>query len=729
MKKHLFALLSAGCLSFGLIAQEDKSNLIPCSTFEAMEEGFAKNPALKAQYEAQKTQFEIEYQKALTEFSNKRTAATVYTVPVVFHIMGQQNINDQVFIDALAQINKDYSKTGSDIATIDPTFAPLYVDAEIRFMMAKRDPLGNCTNGIIRHNNESIYWDQMNPNYKFSGTGTNRWPVNKYLNIYIVNCISNSMSGVTCPTTGGAFVGGYTYLPGGTPYTSNGNMGDAIVYRANLLGQLSPNDVRSLSHEIGHWFNLLHTFGNTNNPGSLSCGDPNLNDNVSDTPETQGDFSTCPSSIGTNPCDASSNKNVENIMNYSSCPKMFTQGQVTRMRTAIQSSIGGRNNLWTASNLTATGISTSYTCAPVADFKSNKTNVCVGSSVTFTTQSYVGSGAGTYTWTFQGGTPATSNATSQAVTYATPGTYSVSLTASNGSGSNTINRISYITVYNGAGGAAAPNVHDFETTGIPSDINVVNGNTGTVAWTQNTTTGASATTKCMFLNNASTSNTIGHIDYFETPFYNFSTTTGISLSYYYAYAKKNAAQVDTFKVQYSLDCGGTWANVLGIPTTAAMATASGGTTTAAFTPSATQWKQVSVSSALMAALNNKPSVKFRFYFRNDVALTSANNIYIDQINISGTVGLNELENEIELALYPNPTNNTSVIEFSSKATDKINITVLDMLGKTMEQCHNLDGSNGKISYTINQSGQLAQGIYLVNLEVNGKQVTKKLVIE
>lgn len=723
MKKHLFTFLSLATLIVSVKAQNN-SKFIPCSTYDAMEEGFKNNPQLKSQYDAQSAQFEQEYQRALTEFSNKRTAATVYTVPVVFHIMGAQNISDQVFIDAVAQLNKDYSKTGPDVASIDPTFSPLYVDAEVRFVLAKRDPVGNCTNGIIRHPNESMYWDQISPNYKYSGTGTNRWPVNKYLNVYVVNCISNSMSGVTCPTSGGSFVGGYTYLPGGTPYTSNGNMGDAIVYRASLLGQSDILDVRSLSHEIGHWLNLKHTFGDTNNPG-VNCGD----DQVTDTPDTKGNFSTCPSSTGTNSCDASTNQNVENIMDYSSCPKMFTQGQVTRLRTALQSSVGGRNNLWSAANLTATGISASYTCAPVANFTSNKVNVCTGSTINFTSQSFVGSSAGTYTWTFQGGTPATSNATAQTVSYPAPGTYSVSLTASNASGSNTINKIAYITVVNGTGGISAPNIHDIETTGVPADINVINGNAGSVAWTQNTATGANSTTKSMFLSNASTSNTLGHIDYFETPIYNFSSTTNISLSYYYAYAKKNAAQADSFKVQYSLDCGGTWSNILGVPTTAAMASASGGTTTAAFTPSAAQWKQVNISSALLSTLNNKPSVKFRFYFRNDVALTSANNIYIDQINISGTVGLNELENEIGLSIYPNPTNSSSTLEFNAKQNDKVKVSVIDMLGKVLEENNNLDASSGKVIYTINKSEKLAQGVYLVNIELNGKRLSKKLIVE
>ena len=93
---------------------------------------------------------------------------------------------------------------------------------------------------------------------------------------------------------------------------------------------------------------------------------------------------------------------------------------------------------------------------------------------------------------------------------------------------------------------------------MPSDIAVINGNAGSIAWAQNTATGANSTTKSIYLNNASVSSG-GNLDIFETPIYNFSNTTNISLSYWYAYAKKISTQIDTFKVQYSLDCGGSCA--------------------------------------------------------------------------------------------------------------------------------------------------------------------------
>lgn len=725
MKKQLLTIFSIASISLSGFAQNDKSNMMPCGTYDAMEEGFKADPALKAKYEASQAQFEIDYQRALSDRATSKVAATIYTVPVVFHIMGPQSITDQVFIDFIANVNNDYAKLGNDTGSVSSIFKPIHKDVEIRFVLAKRDPVGSCTNGIIRHNSVSTYWNQSSPNYLYSGTGANRWPTNKYLNVYIVSCISSTT--YSCPTTGGAYLGGYTYLPGGTPYTSNGNMGDAIVYLKSLLGQSDPKDSRTLSHEIGHWLNLSHTFGNNNCTAGGACG----NDGVTDTPVTACNFGTCPSSVGTNTCDATGNVNIENIMDYSACPKMFTQDQVTRMRTAITSATGGRNNLWTPANYLATGLDGSYTCTPVADFKANKVNNCLaGNTFTFTSLSQLGT-TGSVNWIFQGGTPSTSTATSQVVSYATAGTYSVSLTATNTTGTNTMNKTSYINVVDGTNGLLAPSLSDFDGATLPSSITVTNGNAGSVTWVQNTTKGANSTLKSIYINNASATATGGHLDVFETPVYNFSSTSGVSLSYYYAYAKRLATQADTFKIQYSLDCGGSWSNILGVPSTAIMATASGGTTTVAFIPTPSQWISKTIISSLFSAVNNKPSVKFRFYFRSDATVGRSNNMYLDQINITGNIatGITELEKSIDLIIYPNPTPSSSTLEFNILNNQKAKISVVDIMGRVLEENIKTPDTDGHINYTINQNATLAAGVYIVNIEVNNQRVSKKLIIE
>ena len=728
MKKHLFTIFGASILGFSTMAQNGLK-LHPCNTFDAMEQGFKADPSLKARFEASQAQFELDYAAEIAKVNSAaKVAVPVYTIPVVFHIMGNQTISDQTFVNLISYINDDYAKTGPDIASISPTFASLYVDAEIRFALAQKDPTGKCTNGIIRHDADNIYWSQTSPAYNYSGTGTNRWPTNQYLNIYIVECISSAT--MPCPPTG-AFIGGYTYLPGSTPYTANGNSGDAIVMLRNQLATTSQTDSRTLSHEIGHWLNLSHTFGSSNSPlfdpsnmptAPVSCS----TDGVADTPPTGGYFSIC----ATSTLDCSSPPNIENIMDYASCPKMFTQGQVTRMRTAIASSTGGRNNLWTPANLLATGITPGYTCSPVADFESNKRAVCAGNSFTYTSLSQIGASGGV-TWTFQGGTPATSTATSQVVSYATPGTYSVAITATNTSGTNTKTVTSYVQVVNGASGVLVPDANNFEGATLPSSITVTNGNSGSPTWIQNTTVGANATAKSIWINNASSTSTPGHVDVFETPVYDFSTTSNITLSYYYAYAKRLATQADTFKIQYSLDCGGTWTNIIGVPTTAAMATASGSVTTTAFVPTAAKWILKTHAPALLAVLNNKPSVKLRFVFTSDKVVGRSNNIYIDQINLTGSIAtsITEIEKAMELVIYPNPTAASANVDFTLSENKSAKINVIDVMGRVLEESVKTAGSDGHISYTINQRGNLAAGVYFVNIDIDNQRISKKVIIE
>lgn len=715
MKKQL--LFAAGLAFCSATAVMGQQQIIPCWTTEAQQQAFTADPALKQKFELEQSMFDLQYQQALQAQGNaqQKVATPVYTVPVVFHILhqnGAENISDQTCIDALAQVNKDYRKLGSDIASINPSFASLYVDAEINFMLAHKDPNGNCTTGIVHHYDANTNWNQ---GASCSSLYTHSWDHTKYLNIYIVKQIIPQGG-----NSGGGIIVGYTYNPGGAPCTA----GDAIVYNYQFLTGLQ---ARSLSHEIGHWLNLSHTFGNTNNPG-VSCGSTSGGDGVSDTPDTKGYFSTCPGG-NTGPYTGCANpENIENFMDYSSCPRMFTQGQVTRMRTALQSSNQLRNNTWTAANLGSSGtdVYSTGTCAPIADFYGNKIKICAGQAVTFNDASYNGT-VTARAWTFQGGSPASSTAAAPSVTYNTPGTYSVALTASNSNGSNSITKTSYITVVQGTPTQTSPFAEGFES-GLPSDWAVVNGNGGSVTWAV-ANVGANGTSKSMYMNSAS-GDPAGQIDVLESPVFDFRYVTGVSMSYYYAYARKTASQADTFKIQYSLDCGGTWSNVLGsTDPIATMASNTGGTTSTAFTPSSSQWHQKTISSSLMTALNNKPNVKFRFYFRNDVSVANANNLYIDQINLSGTVGINELESEIGLSIYPNPTNGTATVEFTLPDNSSATVSVTDVLGREMETSGKLPYENGAIKYTVNKANSLSNGIYLVNIDVDGKRVTKKLVIE
>ena len=126
---------------------------------------------------------------------------------------------------------------------------------------------------------------------------------------------------------------------------------DGVIALSTYVGSIgtsSPTNSRTLTHEIGHFFNLQHVWGNTNAPG-VACGD----DGVSDTPITKG-WDHCPSS-NYDVCNNGVDENFQNYMEYSYCDVMFTQGQNTRMHAALNSTVQNRNNLWTTNNLIATG--------------------------------------------------------------------------------------------------------------------------------------------------------------------------------------------------------------------------------------------------------------------------------------------------------------------------------------------------------------------------------------
>ncbi len=707
MKKQLTYLWKVLLLALVLRSNVFAQAQHQCGQAELTNAWFAKHPELKQKYDALQAE-KIALANSFGQQAKRVSAAPTYTIPLVFHIIhlgGVENISDAQVIDQVAILNRDYQKQNADTAVIVPTYTNNIANVGFAFKLATIDPYGNCTNGIVRHYDAKTNWDANNLNdFIFS------WPTDQYLNVYVVKTMNLNATA-------------YAFLPGvGVPPNA-----DVIVAMHNMIGSMGTASVansRVLTHEVAHWFDIQHIWGSSNSPG-VACGD----DLVNDTPITKG-FSTC-NTAGSNVCDPAIYENVQNYMDYSPCKIMFTNGQASRMYATIASNVNNRGNVPDPANLIATGVIGSNPCSTMADFYSTKTSNCAGNTFTFTSLSQFGSAPGTLQWNFTGGTPSTSSNSVEVVSYASPGVYPVSLTATGANGTDTETKNSYVTVLNGSGGVTVPFSYDFEGMGLPASLNMINEQADTIFWQQHPTLGANSTGKCIWLHNFPDSTNYGNRDYFETPFFDFTNTSGITLSYYYAYAKRYTTQADSFKVQYSLDCGGSWTSVPGIPNINTMAANSGGTVTTAFVPGNSQWKQVNIPSGLLNTLVNKPSVKFRYMFKSDYYVNGSNNIYIDQVNITGNIAtsVSELEKNIQLTVYPNPTTASAVVEFISPSTSFMELQLCDVTGRLLKQEHVELKEGTTFNYVMNKEGTLAPGIYFINLTIEGQKITKKLIVE
>ncbi len=261
---------------------------------------------------------------------------------------------------------------------------------------------------------------------------------------------------------------------------------------------------------------------------------------------------------------------------------------------------------------------------PVADFTSNRQVICPAMTVTFTDVSAFTPTS--WSWVFQGGTPATSTAQNPTITYNTAGTYSVQLTATNINGSNAITKTTYITV---TGINSLPLSEGFvSTTFPPTGWTTKDANTDGIFWTRNATVGYNSTNSMMFDNY--NLDAAGSRDEMQTMKYNFSTYSSATLTFDVAYREYDATYSDTLAVMVSTDCGVTFTQAY-MKGGSTLSTVAGTYTTAIFAPSGNpQWRSENVSLNAYAGQGNVMVV-----FQNRGRYGQA--LYVDNINITGTV--------------------------------------------------------------------------------------------
>ena len=646
----------------------------------------------------------IRQQEELAASQTVQPKATVWYVPIVFHILhngGSENVSDEQVHDALAILNRDYARLNADADNVHADFQGMPTAVDVEFVLATKAPDGTCFSGITRtqnalSNDGSNGTAQVNAIISGNDVYQGTWPGNKYCNVFV------------CGEIGGA--AGYTYTP--SNWIGSG-MGNGIWILDTYLGSIgtsSASSSRTLTHETGHWLNLSHVWGPNNNPGNASsCND---DDGVADTPNEIG-----VTSCNVNEATCGPRANVENYMDYSYCSKMFTSGQVDRIRQALSSSVGGRSNLRTTANLIATGADgNTYLCK--ADFSADKSSICTGNTIQFSDESY--NEVSGWTWTFTGGTPNSSTDQNPLITYNTPGLYPVTLTATDGSSNDGETKTNYIRVLPAS--SSLPFSESFESLSTLTNIEewsiINNGGNGF----ELTTAAGDGSSKSARLRNFGEA--MGTKDeLISSPVDLSSVTDQVTLSYRYAHKRRSSSDDDWLKVYVTTDCGESWA----LRKSSHGAFLSTEISTSSFTPSsADDWKTVHVTNITSALWVDNFRYKFEF------EAGGGNNMFIDNINIyqgsPQNVGLNEgSEFVTDLALYPNPANDELNVSFSINSPENAIVEILDVTGK-ITHSHLIKANEGS-NLIMMDTSELDSGMYFMKLNVAGGQKTIQFIIK
>ncbi len=261
----------------------------------------------------------------------------IYTVPVVFHIIHNgeaqgfgENISEARILDQLDRLNEDFGKMNPRSPDVPTDFQPVEADIQIEFVLARQDPNGLPTNGIVRKQGTKS-------SYSFPGNdlkAESYWPSEDFLNIWVAET-GNTIGWATFPETS---------LPGVNNPETNPER-DGVVVDDDFIGTNLSTDGsfdsygQTLTHEIGHFLGLKHIWGDSN------CG----NDYCDDTPEAQthhGNNGSLPvespcSYPGPDSCSGDSFADMfMNFMDYTNdeCLSMFTEDQKFRMRTVMENS-------------------------------------------------------------------------------------------------------------------------------------------------------------------------------------------------------------------------------------------------------------------------------------------------------------------------------------------------------------------------------------------------------
>ena len=283
-----------------------------CATMDVHRRLLAADPGYR------RAQAALEERTSAWGPAHRMATVGVVDVAVVVHVVAdadERDVSDEQVASQLAVLNQDFRARNPDVAGVPEPWRPLVGDARVQFHLAATGPDGSPTTGIVRRRTSVAEFVADDSVKAAASGGSDPWPADRYLNLWV------------CPLAGGLL--GYAQFPGGPPETD----GVVVDYRAfGTTGTASaPFDLgRTATHEVGHWLNLRHIWGDD----GAGCSGTDL---VDDTPN-QGGANTGRPTFPSVSCDNGPHGDMfVNFMDYTddAAMFMFTAGQVERMRAAL----------------------------------------------------------------------------------------------------------------------------------------------------------------------------------------------------------------------------------------------------------------------------------------------------------------------------------------------------------------------------------------------------------
>ena len=619
-----------------------------CAAEEVLHQQLLDNPALRSKLE--------EIERHTQEFqSNGAQERVVVTIPVVVNVVwntAAENISAAAIASQIQVLNDDFRRLNADAVNTPAAFQGIAADCEVNFCMATRDPSGNATDGI-RRQQTTVTSFSTNDAVKFTSQGgLDAWPRDQYLNLWV------------CDLGGGLL--GYAQFPGGAAAT-DGVVCDYAYF--GTVGASAPFDKgRTATHEVGHWLNLYHIWGDD----GTSCTGSDL---VADTPNQADENYGCPV-FPTVSC--SNGPNGDMFMNYmdytdDACMNLFTAGQKARAQSLF--STGGAR----AALLSSMGCQAPSSCSAPSGL--NATSItqtsatvnwgAVGGALSYNLQYKVSTSS---TWTTISGLTATSyNLTG--LTAATTYNYQVQTVCSTGSSSYSASA-SFTTTGGGGGGC----VDVYETNNTLATAKVIPVNTTFTAQI------ATSTDKDYYkFSNTSTQRRI-KVDLTTLPFdydlrlYRNSSQVGISQNSGTANEQiiLNTTTVSSNYVAYVYGYNGAFSNTLCYTLRVSL--------------SATNWRTDGTTDG------ETTEMEIPVIFEN-----------------------------AGFGMYPNPATDQLTLEVSMEADNDVQVAVSDASGRVAISEHrSLSKGDNKMQLDLNQ---LSNGIYFVQVR-NGEAIsTRKLVVQ